>query len=112
MPQSCCAKPVARIIKVAEFEVGLLGLDQALRNVYISGLDDEMEIQRDLLKWIKDFGNYISPSRENDYKEALLTEYRKFCAAVERESKAQERAETSKPAQEQKKKWFKSFRLT
>jgi len=35
MPGSCCAKPVARIIKVAEFEAGLVGLDQALRNVYI-----------------------------------------------------------------------------
>ena len=78
MPGSCCAKRITRTIKVAEFESGLMGLDQALRNVYISGVSDEAEIQRDLLKWIKDFGNYISPSRENDYKEALLREYRGY----------------------------------
>ena len=83
MARSCCAKPITRTIKVAEFEAGLMGLDQALRNVYISGVDDEAEIQRDLLKWIKDFRNYISPSRENDYKEALLREYRRYVANIE-----------------------------
>jgi hypothetical protein len=80
---SCCSKPVARIIKVAEFEAGLVGLDEALRNVYISGLDDEAGIQRDLLKWIKDFGNYIAPSREKDYQEALLREYKKYAESME-----------------------------
>jgi hypothetical protein len=54
----------------AELEAGLVGLDQALRNVCVAGLNDEGKIQRILLKWIKDFGNYISPSRENDYKDA------------------------------------------
>jgi hypothetical protein len=82
----CCSKPLARIIKVAEFEAGLVGLDQALRNVYISGVDDDAEIQRDLLKWIKDFGNYISPSRENDYKVVLFREYRKYVENVERQA--------------------------
>jgi hypothetical protein len=65
-----------RIIKVAEFEAGLVGLHQALRNVYISGTVNEDEIQRALLKWIKEFGNYITPSTENDYMKALLREYR------------------------------------
>ncbi len=83
----CCAKPIARIIKVADFEAGLLGLDQALQNVYMSGLENEGEIQRDLLKWIKGFGNYISPSREDDYKEALLCEYRKYVMSVIHERK-------------------------
>jgi len=87
MAPSCCAKPITRIIKVAEFEAGLVGLDKALRNVYISGADDEADIRRDLLKWIKDFGNYISPSRENDYKEALFREYRAYVIEVEREGK-------------------------
>lgn len=85
MTGSCCAKPITRIIKVADFEAGLLGLDQALHNVYISRLDDEEEIQRELLKWIKHFGNYISPSRENDYKEALLREYRKYVDSMRQE---------------------------
>jgi hypothetical protein len=82
---SCCAKPTVRIIKVAEFEAGLVGLDEALRNVYISGVEDEAEIERDLLRWIKDFGNYIAPARESDYKRALLREYRMYVNDTERE---------------------------
>ena len=69
---------------MAEFEAGLVGLDEALRNVYISRHDDKTEIQRDLLKWVKDFGNYISPSRENDYKVALLREYKEYVEKIER----------------------------
>jgi len=80
MPRSCCTKPVARIIKVAEFEVGLVGLDQALRNVYTSGATDEEQIKRDLLQWAREFGNYISPVNEFEYKQALMNEYRKFVA--------------------------------
>jgi len=87
MARACCAKPIARIIKVAELTVGLMGLDQALRNVYMNGLDNEEAIQRDLLQWIKEFGNYISPSREYDYKEALLREYRKYVKSVKGEGK-------------------------
>jgi hypothetical protein len=86
MPGSCCAKPVTRIIKVADVEAGLLGLDQALRNVYVSGISNEEEIKQELLRLIRDFGNYISPSRENDYKEALLREYRNYVANLQREA--------------------------
>jgi hypothetical protein len=85
MARECCPRPIPRIIKVAEIEAGILGLDQALRNVYTSGLADEEEIQRALLKWIKEFGNYITPSRENDYRKALLREYREYLLSVKRE---------------------------
>jgi len=82
MAGGCCPKPIARIIKVGKFEAGLLGLDLALRNVLVSGRENEEEIQRDLLQWIKEFGNYVPPSTENDYKEALLREYRKYVLSV------------------------------
>jgi hypothetical protein len=85
MARECCPRPIPRIIKVAEIEAGILGLDQALRKVYTSGLADEEEIQRALLKWIKEFGNYITPSRENDYRKALLREYREYLLSVKRE---------------------------
>jgi len=85
MGRACCAKPIARIIKVAEFEAGLIGLDQALRLVYTRRLANEEGVQRDLLKWIKEFGNYISPSREDDYRKALLREYREYVMSVNRE---------------------------
>jgi len=87
MARACCAKSITRIIKVGEFEAGLVGLDQALHNVYASGLENEEEIQRDLLKWMKDFGNYIGPSSENDYREALLREYRKYVLSAKSERK-------------------------
>jgi hypothetical protein len=89
MARECCSRPIPRIIKVAELEAGILGLDQALRNVYISGLADEEEIQRELLKWIKEFGNYITPSRENDYRKALLREYRDYLVSAKREGRQQ-----------------------
>ena len=95
MPGSCCAKPVTRIIKVADVEAGLLGLDQALRNVYVSGISNEEEIKQELLRLIRDFGNYISPSRENDYKEALLSEYRNYVANLQREA-SQKKAQSQK----------------
>jgi hypothetical protein len=63
---------------VGELEVGFLGLDQALQNVLAQGLADEEEIQRELLRQIKEFGNYLSPSREEDYRKALVREYRAY----------------------------------
>ena len=87
MAYACCPKPNVRIIKVAEFEAGLVGLNQALRNVYNSGNVNEEEIQRDLLKWIKEFGNYITPSREGDYRKALLREYREYLRTAKHEGK-------------------------
>ena len=95
MPGSCCGKPVAKIIKVGELEAGLIGLDQALHNVYAAGVNGEEEVKQELLRWIKDFGNYISPSRENDYKEALLSEYRNYVAILQREA-SQKNAQSQK----------------
>jgi hypothetical protein len=86
MPGSCCGKPVAKIIKVGDLEAGLIGLDQALHNVYSAGVNGEEEVKQELLRLIRDFGNYISPSRENDYKEALLREYRNYVANLQREA--------------------------
>jgi hypothetical protein len=80
---------------VAEFEAGLVALDQALRNVYISGVNDEEEIKQELLRWIRDFGNYVSPSRENDYKQALLREYKIYVVSLQREAR-QESAHSQK----------------
>ena len=87
MPGSCCGKPVAKIIKVGELEAGLIGLDLAFRNVYISGAKDEEEVKQGLLRWIRDLGNYVASSREDDYKQALLREYRNYVANLQREER-------------------------
>src|SRR5512143_1714256 len=80
MGSSCCGNPVARIIRVADFDAGVLGLETAFLNVYLSGAEKEEELMDGLLKEVKARGNYIAPSRENDYKTALLREYRAFVA--------------------------------
>ncbi|MGB9773280.1 MAG: hypothetical protein ACP5JH_04620 [Bacteroidota bacterium] len=84
---SCCAKPITKIIKVGDIDTGIIGLENALLNVYISGVDDEEQLKRELLLWIKMFGNYVSRSREEDYKQALLREYKRFCAGLQHEAK-------------------------
>jgi len=92
MPRACCAKPVVKIIKVADVEAGLMGLEQALQNVYIADLNDEEQIKNELLQWIRDFGNYVTPSREEAYKEALLRE-NKLCLTAMEQANHQRAAE-------------------
>lgn len=74
----CCRKPIATIIKVGELDVGILGLEQAMHNVYRSSVNDDDEITRDLLKLVKEYGNFISHTREHEYEKALLREYKKY----------------------------------
>ncbi len=87
MAGSCCAKPIARIIKVGNFEAGLVGLDEALRNVYADAITDDEEIRRALLKWVRKFGNYITPTKEKEYQDALLKEYKSYMRKIEVERK-------------------------
>jgi hypothetical protein len=89
VPGSCCAKPITRKIRVADFEAGLIGLDQAILNVYTAGVTSDEEIKKDLLTWVRDFGNYVTPSREQDYKHALLREYKAY---VEQSKKDDQRS--------------------
>ena len=83
MPGSCCNKSIATIIKVGNSDAGIVGLEAALRNVYISGVKDEEQVKAYLLQRVKEFGNYIAPGTESDYKDALLREYRKFVEKTE-----------------------------
>jgi len=82
MSSRCCAKPIATIIKVGTFEAGIVGLETVFRSVYVSGIKDEDQIESDLLRRVKELGNYITPSTESIYKDALLREYRKYTETV------------------------------
>jgi hypothetical protein len=84
MPGSCCTKPVTRIIRVADVEAGIIGLDQALHNVALAGVTGEEEVMRELLSLIRAYGNYVPASREADYKHALLREFRQHINAAAR----------------------------
>jgi hypothetical protein len=85
MSKSCCIKPIAKIIKVGTFDAGIIGLEETLKLVYTLGVKDEEQIKTELLRLVREFGNYISPGTESDYKDALLREYRKFIEKAVRE---------------------------
>jgi hypothetical protein len=56
-----------------------------LRQVYLTQAGaDEGDLAEALLQGIK-ANNYVTPSREEAYKQALLREYRRFVAQVEKE---------------------------
>lgn len=50
MSKSCCMKPIAKIIKVVNFDVGFIGLEESLEHVYASGIKDEEQIKTELLR--------------------------------------------------------------
>lgn len=76
---SCCAKPIARIIKIGNSEAGILGLESILKNARTSGKTCDEELKSELLALARECGNYIAPSMEEAYKSAFLREYRVFC---------------------------------
>jgi len=84
MGRSCCAKPAVRIIEVAKFEAGIVGLEQAFWNVVRMGIEDDSRLREELLSAIRALDNYVSRSGESHYKEALLKKFRIFHAAPHR----------------------------
>jgi hypothetical protein len=91
MSRACCARPAAKVISIGGANVSLVGVEHACRNVYVSGVEDEEEIQHDLLAWIRDFGNVVVSGKEREYMCALMQQYRAYVAAVEREARVEAR---------------------
>lgn len=83
MSGRCCDKHIAKVIQIGGIEVGISGLDEAFRDVYRSGIEDDDLLKNELLLKIKAYGNYVTLSREEIYKETLLKEYRNFQSAVQ-----------------------------
>jgi hypothetical protein len=109
MPDSCCGKPIATIIKIGNSEAGILGLEESLHNVYVAGITDEEQIKSDLLRWIWQFGNYVAASTESDYGKALLREYREYVERLKHESSDRQTntgAESTAAAEHSRRKWF------
>lgn len=75
----CCAAAAARMIKklvLADGEVGIVNLENILKEVADLKLADEEAIKKGLLQRVKIY-NYVAPSAEADYAKALLGEYKK-----------------------------------
>ncbi len=109
MPGSCCGKPIVTIIKVGSSEAGILGLEESLHNVYVTGITDEEQIKSDLLNQIRKFGNYVATSSESDYKKTLLNEYRRYVEHMKNESSDRQvntRVEAAAAAEHTQRRWF------
>ncbi len=70
------------MIKVGSSEAGIRGLEAALHRVHSSGITSQEEIKSELLKLIREAGNYLATSAERDYAESLLREYRQYVAHI------------------------------
>ncbi len=74
----CCGKSNAVMIRYGSIEAGIIGLEDVFRAVAASGITDEAALKHELVTRIRQAGNYIAPSVENLYQEALLHEYNSY----------------------------------
>lgn len=75
----CCPSAAARMVKKLNIDgdlVGIAMLDSIIAEVSKLDLDDEKEIKEELLKRVK-IHNYVPPREEDEYKDALFSEYKK-----------------------------------
>jgi len=85
----CCAASAARMIKKLVLpggEVGVVNLQSILNAVADLQLADDKVIKEELLKRVKIY-NYVAPSADNEYSEALLQEYKRQHRETRREGK-------------------------
>ena len=75
----CCAADALRRIRqitINGLPTGITMLDESIAAVRVQNLTSDPAIREALLKRVKVY-NYIPPSVENHYAEALVEEYRK-----------------------------------
>jgi len=76
----CCPAAAARTTKKLVLpggEVGIVNLDNILKEVADLKLADSQTVRRELLQRAKIY-NYVAPRAEPDYSRALLNEYEKL----------------------------------
>lgn len=82
MPSKCCAPGGPRKLRVGDGAVSVAGLDQLLQRAFEQGWQPAQEdLPQRLLAGLRAAGNYIPPSAEAAYAEALEAAYREFLDA-------------------------------
>ena len=77
---------IAKIF-IGNHQIGIIGLNDIVVEIKSLQISDENIVREMLLKKVK-LNNYISPARENEYKEALLKYYKKsFGIQIEKDRK-------------------------
>jgi len=76
----CCPAAAARMARKLTlpngFQVGIVNLENILKEVADLKLASDDAIKKELLKRVKIY-NYVAPAADNDYSEALLREYKR-----------------------------------
>lgn len=74
----CCAAAVVKKIRKLKLlsgsQVGIVNLENVLKEIAGLKLLDDEAIKRELLKKVKIY-NYVAPAVQDDYVEALFREY-------------------------------------
>jgi hypothetical protein len=77
----CCPAAAARMVKKlvlpGGFQVGIVNLENILKEVADLKLADDEAIKKGLLQRVKIY-NYVAPGVEADYSKALLGEHEKL----------------------------------
>ncbi|OGN91745.1 MAG: hypothetical protein A2Z75_07425 [Chloroflexi bacterium RBG_13_50_10] len=76
----CCPAAAARMTKKLPLpggEVGIVNLEDILKEVGPMKLTDKEAIKKELLQRVKIY-NYVAPGAESDYSKALLNEYERL----------------------------------
>ena len=88
--EPCCPAAAARMMKkltlVDGSQVGIVNLENIVKEVANLKLIDNNAIKKELLKRVK-IHNYVAPSVDNEYSEALLEEYKRQYCEIQREGK-------------------------
>lgn len=77
----CCPASAARMVKrvnISGFVVGIAQMDEIMNEVYGMNLDDTRKIREELLRLVKIY-NYVPSGSEDEYADAILEEYKKYC---------------------------------
>lgn len=85
----CCPTAAARMIKrlvLPGGELGIVNLESMLKEVADLKPADDATIKKELLNRVKIY-NYVAPSADNEYSEALLEEYKRQDRETQREGK-------------------------
>jgi len=76
----CCPAAAARMVKRLTlpdgFQVGILNLENILKEIADLKLADDEAIKKELLQRVKIY-NYVVFAADNDYSETLLKEYKR-----------------------------------
>ncbi len=85
MAPRCCTVKGIRIITVGSSKAGVIGLEQVLEETLRRGcLPDQKGLKEDLVTAVRAQGNYVAPSSEEAYGDALAAAYRDYFKQVSR----------------------------